>query len=109
MAAHHIHIWHAELAVDPIVLATLERLLAGDERARAQRFVFERDRHRFTATRGLLRTILGGWLGLDPCGLRFETSDHGKPHLIGLTATQRVFFNVSHSGEHAIFAVTDRA
>ena len=109
MAAQHIHVWHAALALDPVVRGTLDRLLASDERERAQRFVFERDRQRYVATRGLLRMILGGWLSLEPAALRFETNNHGKPHLIGLPDAHRVFFNVSHSGDHAVFAVTDRA
>jgi 4'-phosphopantetheinyl transferase len=74
------------------------------ERARAERFVFEQHRRRFTAARGLLRETLAEELGLDPGGLRFEYAARGKPSLAaGQGAGLR--FNLSHSEDRLLIAI----
>lgn len=82
-------------------LHALSELLATDERARAERFVFELHRRRFSAARGLLREVLGALLGVAPASLRFQYGPHGKPRLAGSWLS----FNVSHSGERALVAI----
>jgi 4'-phosphopantetheinyl transferase len=83
----------------------LEPLLSDDERARARRFAFERDRQAYTITRGVLRTVLGRATGVAPQRLVFEYGRHGKPSLAA-SAGPRVEFNVSHSRRHAVVAVS---
>lgn len=84
-------------------------LLSADEQQRAARFHFARDRQHYCATRALLRSLLGAYLGASPRELIFEYSDKGKP-----TLTSRhdsgLAFNVSHSGDLAMlgFAVRDK-
>jgi 4'-phosphopantetheinyl transferase len=69
------------------------------ERARAARFVFERDRRRFISAHAQLRRVLGRWLDRDPASLRFAVGAHGKPSVDGLQ------FNLSHSADRALVAV----
>ncbi len=83
----------------------LRNLLNDEERARAARFHFERDQRRYVAARGLLRELLGERLGLDPAALRLRVGPHGKPALAGGPGALR--FNVSHSGDRALFALAD--
>ena len=66
-----VHVWRAALDLPPARLATLGALLSDDERDRAARFRFDRDRDRFVAARGLLRTLLGRYLGTEPGDIRF--------------------------------------
>ena len=70
-------------------------LLTREERDRAESFKFERDRSRFIAARGLLRTLLAQRLGLDPRRVVFAYGEHGKPRLAGDAGGLR--FNLSHS------------
>ncbi len=63
--------------------ARLGALLSHDERARAARYLYERDRSRFVVRRGRLREILGQRTGRSPVQLMFTTSPFGKPALIG--------------------------
>ena len=107
LAEGEIHLWRALLTPSPEQVQRLHALLAPDECARAARFHFERDRQRFTVTRGLLRTILGGYLGQEPALLRFEQGAHGKPALAGLPGTI-LRFNVSHSRSLALVALALR-
>jgi 4'-phosphopantetheinyl transferase len=81
-------------------------LLTREERARAESFKFARDRSRFIAARGLLRTLLAQRLGLDPRRVEFAYGEHGKPRLAGDGEPR---FNVSHSdGLMAIALCEDR-
>jgi 4'-phosphopantetheinyl transferase len=78
--------------------------LSPDERARAERFHFARDRDHFIAGRGLLRVILARYLETEPGTLRFEYGRHGKPRLAS-TAGDGIRFNVAHSRGLALYAV----
>ncbi len=79
-------------------------LLDDDERARAARFVFERDRRRFVAAHAGLRRLLGAHLGREPAALRFEAGEFGKPWL---RDEPRCAFSLSHSGDEALLALCD--
>jgi 4'-phosphopantetheinyl transferase len=78
--------------------------MSHDERVRAERFRFERDRRRFRATRQTLRWILGSYCGCSPESIRFGYGRAGKPHLVG----SELGFNLSHSGGRALLAVVSR-
>jgi 4'-phosphopantetheinyl transferase len=80
-------------------------VLDEDERARARAFLFPQHRQRFIAARGTLRLILAQYLAQAPADLRFETGRHGKPALAPGTLDLR--FNVSHSDDLALYAVSE--
>ena len=101
-----IRLWPAALDIDTPALTTLSSTLSPDERARAARFIFERDRLRFAAARGWLRTILGRCVGVHPAALRFEYSSTGKPSLSWAGREAVVHFNLAHSEDRALVAVT---
>ena len=76
-----VHLWRVELASVAKGEQRWEQILPGDERARAARFHFPRDRQYFTATRAVLRTILAGYAASDPKELVFRYSDKEQPSL----------------------------
>lgn len=78
--------------------------LSVDEIARARRFVFERDRHRFVAAHAVLRQLLGPLSGPADDGLRFVTGRFGKPAL----ASNGPHFNLSHSQGIGLIALSTR-
>src|SRR5262245_12891009 len=71
-----VHVWPVDLD-----RPAADETLAPDERERAARFRFERDRLRFVAGRAALRCILALYLGLAPHEVAFEQGTHGKPAL----------------------------
>jgi 4'-phosphopantetheinyl transferase len=75
-------------------------MLSTAERGRAGRFRYARDRDRYVARRGILRTLLGRRLGQAPEALRFTSNEYGKPAL----ADGGCEFNLSHSRGLALFA-----
>jgi 4'-phosphopantetheinyl transferase len=101
-----IHVWRASLDQTPSRIQSFLRNLAADERARAARFHFERDREHFIVARGVLRTILGGYLNRVPECLSICYGSHGKPALAGQSDADAIRFSVSHSDGVAVYAVT---
>lgn len=85
--------------------SALIELLDETERARAARFHFERDRHRYVVARAVLRELLGAELEISPAAISLAYGPHGKPRLAGHEALR---FNLSHSAGWAVFAVTER-
>ena len=53
-----------------------------------------------------MREILGGYTGIPPQDLVFSYGDKGKPELAGQTGSAGIRFNLSHSGERALLAVS---
>ncbi len=99
-----IDIWRLPLDLAGEPLEGLERMLSNDERERAARFRFDRDRRRFIAARGFVRIVLGRYLGLDGGRLTMGYESHGKPQMTGSHAVD-LRFNVAHSGEVGSLAV----
>jgi 4'-phosphopantetheinyl transferase len=102
LGCDEVHVWRATLDQTSPQIQSFLHTLAADERARAERFYFEKDREQFIVARGVLRAILGGYLNRAPESLSFCYSAHGKPSLAG----DAIRFNVSHSHGIALYAVT---
>lgn len=96
------HIWRANLDIEPELRAFFEVTLSPDERQRAYRFYFEKDRLHFIAARGVLRQLLGRYLQKDPKDIVFSYTSYGKPFLVDYTCLQ---FNISHSKGYALFGI----
>ncbi len=105
LTACDVHVWRAGLDASPGDLDALRALLDEDERGRAAAFAFERDRRRYLASHAALREILAGCLGTEPAGLAFALGPHGKPRLADAQNAGDLRFNMSHSGEVALYAV----
>jgi len=94
----------SRLTADPEFVQQLRQLLDPQEQARADRFRFQKDRNAFTIARGLLRTILGGYLRMTPSAVSFTYGPRGKPAVV---ASRPIRFNVSHSGDLVLYAITE--
>jgi len=81
-------------------------VLDDGERARAERFVVDQVKRRFVLSHAALRLILAQRLGGDWRDIRYDTVANGKPCLAG-SAAGRPEFNMSHSGDLMVVAVSD--
>lgn len=104
-----IHLW--QLQQDDFELSVLEReclsWLSEDDLARYRRFRFDRHRKQLLLGRVLMRVALSRYDGtLAPEDWRFDHNDYGKPALGAGQDASRLRFNLSHSGERVVFAVT---
>ncbi|MEP7075448.1 MAG: 4'-phosphopantetheinyl transferase superfamily protein [Acidobacteriota bacterium] len=100
---NEVHIWHLDLNQGRKSLNSFFDLLSDDEKHRAERFVFARNKEYFITGRGTLRKVLGGYLDKSPEALRFSLRHYGKPDLSNGNSHLR--FNVSHSHGMAVIAV----
>jgi 4'-phosphopantetheinyl transferase len=100
---NEVHIWRASLEVDSAGLRRFEGLLADDEKNRAERFIFHRDRNRFIAARGILRDVLGRYLQRPPQDIHFVYGPRGKPAIASGGARPSIHFNLSHA--HGLAAI----
>ncbi|MEH1797639.1 MAG: 4'-phosphopantetheinyl transferase HetI [Nostoc sp.] len=100
-----IHVWRIDLDQPESQLQNLAATLSSDETARAERFYFQEHRQRFIAGRGILRTILGSYLGIQPLHVEFNYQHRGKPVLADKFADSRLAFNLSHSQGLGLCAV----
>jgi len=99
-----VHVWRAYLDHEPTVIRRFEATLEPEEKARANRLVFQKDRNSFILSRGVLRELLGRYVDRPPEQLKFDYNWHGKPSLCAELIEQRVQFNISHSHGLALFA-----
>jgi 4'-phosphopantetheinyl transferase len=101
LETRRILVWSAPLDCDAPLTREVAECLSADERARAERFVFPRDRNRFLTGRAFLRLLLAGHTGKRAAALRFRYGPHGKPALAGKGPA----FNLAHSDGLAVCAL----
>ena len=100
-AAGTVGCWRVPLTLGIMYASALD-ILNTPERARLERFRALADQERYLAAHAGLRIILGAALRCDPAGLAFRHGPHGKPEL----PDAHVHFNVSHSGDMVLVALS---
>lgn len=75
--------------------------LSLDERERAARFRFERDRAHYIAGRGILRELLGAYIDSPASSLEFDYGAREKP---ALRTKPEIRFNLAHTRDLALYA-----
>lgn len=95
-----------QLDMEAETVSELAALLSDAERQRASRFVFDRDRNRFIVARARLRELLAANLGVLPESVELTCGAHGKPSLGGLFVESDLRFNLSHSDDVAVYALS---
>lgn len=96
------HIWHLGLALDFDSMRGFEKILCEEELARARRLRTSELYCKFVSVRAMLRHILGQYLGVLPNEIVFKYNNNGKPSI-----DSPINFNVSHSQNLAVFAVSN--
>jgi 4'-phosphopantetheinyl transferase len=104
LCKHEIHTWFFPLDADKAIIAGQRQLLTPDECRQMDRFRMPELTRRFTIARGMQRMILGAYCHIAPKDVYFEYTSHGKPFLPGSSLQ----FNVSHSGDYGILAVSQQ-
>jgi 4'-phosphopantetheinyl transferase len=100
---NEVHVWNAVLDQPSETVQQLLTTLNEDERARAARFHFQRDRDHFIVARGLLRRVLSWYLKTKPEQIDFSYNSYGKPAL--KTKESPLSFNLAHSYGLCLLAV----
>jgi 4'-phosphopantetheinyl transferase len=104
LESNEVHIWTIDLAAGPGNSDKLLAWLSLEERERAARFHFQRDRLRWLSARAGMRQILASYLGMRPQDLVFAHNDYGKPR-IDPPLPKPLYFNLSHSRDLGLLGV----
>lgn len=100
---NQVNMWVASLKKDYKEME-FHQLLSTDERIRADKFYFEKDRASFIYARALSRIISSKYLNIPPQEIQFGYSNFGKPFYKHDTQLK---FNLSHSNEKLFVSFTN--
>ena len=102
-----IHLWFADLnSLDRSAMSNeVAHWLHGEEKNRYNRYQSQSQKEHFLFGRVLLKTILSKYIGCAPVDLKFDFDTRGKPFLSS-NNTLSVTFNLSHSDNRLVFAVS---
>jgi 4'-phosphopantetheinyl transferase len=97
-----VHIWAWTSIADDAQVA----ILSPEERERMNRFHFPKDRVHYMSCHANLRRLLSHYQGCAPSELAFVANRFGKPELIRKAGARPLRFNLSHSGDVGLLAIT---
>ena len=104
MVGDEVHVWLIRVDLPAAELGGLSAVLDPDERRRADRLALDGHRRRFIAAHGIARVIVGHWLSVPAEDVGWRRGPHGKPSLVNAPA----HVNLSHSGDLALLAISER-
>jgi 4'-phosphopantetheinyl transferase len=96
-----VQVWSANL--DQEDSTSFLPLLSSEEKSRAERLKSKTIADHQIISRGILRLLLGKYLGMTPEKIRIGVGKFGKPLLI-TSSDSPISFNLAHSGSLALFA-----
>jgi 4'-phosphopantetheinyl transferase len=100
-----VQVWRVPLQAGEDDLRRLAELLSAEERSRIDAFSGDAHKRRFVVAHGAVRLLLAHHLRKHARDLVFALGNHGKPHLAVASALE---FNLTHSGELALIALSCR-
>ena len=99
LAPNQTHIWFINFSQQLNNLSFFLSILSKEEKEKASKFKFKKDKNCSIITRGALRLLSGKYLNLNPKDIRFKYGEYGKPYY---NMETKLKFNVSHSGNMAV-------
>lgn len=101
-----VHIWRAIVPKEDIIDERYLSTLSLDEKERAKRFLKLEDTSRYIWHHATLRQVISRYLNLQPQEIMFHNSPLGKPALNETLHRDKLTFNMSHSGDIMLIALT---
>jgi len=108
LSEDHIDVWLCDLKQLSGEINNFYSILSEDERERADKFKVEDKRQQYIITRGVLRQRLGLVTNIKPEDFMFKILEHGKPVLANNYQCADITFNVSHSYDLALIAISQK-
>ncbi len=104
----YVDVWFCDIKKLLTDINNFYSILSQDERMRANKLKLEDKKQQYIITRGYLRQRLSLFTNTNPEDFVFEYLKHGKPVLINHTRFSDITFNVSHSHDLALIAITQK-
>jgi 4'-phosphopantetheinyl transferase len=96
-----IHVWVADFNKMVPHTEYFFSIMSEDEKKKAADYKFEKDKIRYIISRGVLRELVSNYTDGLPGDVKFFYNKSGKPYISG---KNNLKFNLSHSGDFAIYA-----
>jgi 4'-phosphopantetheinyl transferase len=96
-----VDVWAISLRPDDLAC---DAVLSEEERRRAARFRFPQHAMRYRMCHSAMRRVLGAYLAMPPEKVELTYESKGKPRL---ACDSKLCFNLSHSGDLGLLAVTE--
>ncbi len=100
------HVWAIRIDEHDTTAQQRLAILSHEERERAEQFQLQAPRRRFIVARAGLRRLLGEYLDVPAADVALAYGPRGKPMLGGTCARGSLQFNVAHTHDLALVAVT---
>jgi 4'-phosphopantetheinyl transferase len=107
LGANEVDLWIArpQALRSAEVLARYKSWLAPDEAKRHAAFLFDKHRHEYLVTRGLVRTALSAYRPVEPAAWKFDANAYGRPAIAPPCGLE---FNLSNTQTLVVCAVAER-
>lgn len=103
MTEKFVDVWQANILSQEAVKQNYYELLNADEKQKADTFSRAELQQKYINTRGMLRKVLGTYLNMKPQDINIKKAEYGKPFV----ENSEVFFNLSHTGNKLVIAVSN--
>lgn len=103
LTSGNIYLWNLETDQYLHRIAEFKKLLAVEEKLRAERYYQQKDTERYIVTRAILRLLLARYHSSEPEKIKFTTNKNRKPQLF---EGNGIYFNVSHSHQRIAIAIS---
>lgn len=100
ISTNELHLWviRDQRVDDERVLERFSRIISPEERLKQKNFFFEKHRHQYLMTRGLVRYVLSQYENtVAPSDWSFTQNQYGRPYVANRGLSQTLFFNLSHT------------
>ena len=101
---NQIDVWKIEIPKHYSEENNLLSLLSENEKMRASKFATSALASRYIISQGILRRILANYLSINPEAISYTFGTYKKPYLEDKTSN--IQFNLSHSGDMALVAIS---
>jgi len=108
LSKDHIDVWLCDLKLLSGDTNNFYSILSEDERERADKLKVEDKKQQYIITRGVLRQRLGLLTNIEPEDFVFKFLEHGKPVLANNHQCTDITFNISHSHDLALIAISQK-
>ena len=99
-----VDVWSFKLFQPPPILSHFIDTLSEDEKCKMNQYKTTLLKNKYLVGRGTLRNILTLYLHIEAKNIIFNYGKNGKPEL---SMDSSIFFNMSHSGEHALVGISE--
>ncbi len=104
---NEVHIYYVQIDSVKKIIPVIKKFLTEADELKIKKFIFEKDRIVHTISAGVLENILSRYLPDRKNNINISYNEYGKPFIDNMDGETNITFNLSHSGDLILYAITD--